>query len=140
MADIFNKEKRSEIMSKISGTETKPEIAVRKFLFAEGFRYRKNVKLLPGKPDIVLSKYKTVIFVHGCFWHNHNCNAAKLPETRKEFWKEKITGNVSRDKRNYEKLKDMGWQVITVWQCELKNRIEQKKNFTLLAKKILGNV
>ena len=95
MADIFTKQKRSEIMSKISGKETKPEILVRKFLFANGFRYT-------GKPDIVLKKYKTVIFIHGCFWHGHNCPARKLPETRKEFWRKKIQENIDRDNRKVE--------------------------------------
>ena len=99
MSDIFSKQKRSEIMSKISGKETKPEILVRKFLFANGYRFRKNDKRYLGKPDIVLPKYKTIIFIHGCFWHGHNCLAGKLPETRKEFWKEKINGNIERDKK-----------------------------------------
>ncbi len=121
MSDIYPKQKRSEIMSKISGKETKPEILIRKFLFANGFRYRKNVKNLPGKPDIVLPKYKTVIFVNGCFWHGHNCKAGKLPETRKEFWEGKIKDNVERDKRNKSELEKSGWNVITIWQCELKN-------------------
>jgi len=122
MADIFNKKKRSEIMSKISGKETKPEILVRKHLFAKGFRYRKHVKDLPGKPDIVLPKYKTVIFVHGCFWHGHNCKAGKLPETRKEFWEKKINDNIKRDQKNKSELEKLGWKVIVVWQCELKNK------------------
>ena len=122
MTDIFSKQKRSAIMSKISGKETKPEILVRKFLFANGFRYRKNDKRYPGKPDIVLPKYKTAIFVHGCFWHGHNCPAGKLPETRKEFWQEKISGNIERDKRNINELNKQGWKVIIVWQCELKNK------------------
>ena len=122
MADIYNPQKRSEIMSKISGKETKPEILVRKFLFAKGFRFRKNDKRFPGKPDIVLPKYKTVIFINGCFWHGHNCSAGKLPETRKEFWKEKINGNIERDKRNKAELIKQGWNVITIWQCELKNQ------------------
>lgn len=139
MADIFSKQKRSVIMSKISGKETKPEILVRKYLFANGFRYRKNVKDLPGKPDIVLPKYKTIIFVHGCFWHGHNCKAGKLPETRKKFWKEKINGNIKRDQRNKSELEKSGWKVITIWQCELKNNeimtktLEKLKN-TLLNK------
>ena len=109
-------------MSKISGKETKPEIMVRKFLFANGFRYRKNDKRYPGKPDIVLPKYKTVIFVHGCFWHGHSCSAGKLPETRKDFWIEKINGNIERDKKNISLLKKQGWKVIVIWQCKLKNR------------------
>lgn len=110
-------------MSKISGKETKPEILVRKFLFENGFRYRKNVKSLSGSPDIVLPKYKTVIFVHGCFWHGHTCKAAKLPETRKEFWTEKISATVTRDKRNRCELESLGWNVLVVWQCEIKNKL-----------------
>ena len=122
MTDIYSKQKRSEIMSKISGKETKPEILVRKFLFANGFRFRKNDKRYPGKPDIVLPKYKTIIFVHGCFWHGHNCPAGKLPETRKNFWEKKITENIERDKRNKKELENLGWNVLTIWQCELKNK------------------
>lgn len=110
-------------MARISGKDTKPEILVRKFLFAEGFRYRKNDKRLPGTPDIVLSKYKAVIFVHGCFWHHHEgCKKAKLPETRIEFWEHKISKNVQRDKKNYSDLKAAGWRVIVVWQCEISSR------------------
>ena len=122
MSDIFSKRKRSEIMSKISGRETKPEIEVRKFLFANGFRYRKNDRRYPGKPDIVLPKYKTVIFVHVCFWHGHNCPAGKLPETNKDFWQNKINENKKRDARNIEDLGQMGWNVIVIWQCEMKNK------------------
>lgn len=122
MADIFTKRKRSKIMSLISGKETKPEILVRKFLFSKGFRYRKNVATLAGKPNIVLTKYKTVIFVNGCFWHGHDCKAAKLPETRKEFWEVKINSNVVRDSKNIIGLQNQGWQVIVVWQCNIKNK------------------
>ena len=132
MADIFNKEKRSKIMSGISGKETKPEILVRKFLFANGFRYRKNDKRYPGKPDIVLPKYKTIIFIHGCFWHGHHCPAGKLPETRKEFWKNKINGNIERDKKNILELKKQGWNVIVIWQCELKNKTIKEKTLNEL--------
>lgn len=119
-------------MSKISGKETKPEILVRKFLFANGFRYRKNVKSLPGSPDIVLPKYKTVVFVHGCFWHGYDCKAAKLPETRKEFWTDKIGKNKLRDQNNYGFLTESGWKVITVWQCELKNKTQQAERLERL--------
>ncbi len=139
MTDIYSKQKRSEIMSKISGKDTKPEIVVRKYLFTHGFRYRKNVKTLPGKPDIVLPKYKTVIFVHGCFWHGHNCSAGKLPETNKEFWKKKISENVKRDRLNKKKLKELGWKVIVIWQCELKNKRKRKETLSNLVKKIIGN-
>jgi len=122
MSDIFSKTKRSEIMSNISGKETKPEILVRKYLFSKGFRYRKNVKELPGNPDIVLPKYKTIIFVHGCFWHGHeDCKKSALPATNLEFWKDKLEKNKERDKSNILKLQESGWKVIIVWQCELKN-------------------
>ena len=123
MSDIFSPERRSEIMSKISGKDTKPEILVRKFLFAQGLRFRKNDKRFPGKPDIVLPKYKTVVFIHGCFWHGHfNCRKSKLPETRKEFWEIKINSNIERDNRDLQKLKELGWQTIIVWQCELSSK------------------
>ena len=122
MTDIYSKNKRSWIMSKISGKETEPEVLVRKFLFRKGFRYRKNDKRYPGTPDIVLPKYKTVIFVHGCFWHGHNCRAGKLPETRKEFWQNKIDTNIARDKKNRQDLEKLGWKVLVIWQCELKNK------------------
>ena len=122
MTDIYSKNKRSQIMSKISGKETEPEVLVRKFLFRKGFRYRKNDKRYPGTPDIVLPKYKTVIFVHGCFWHGHNCRAGKLPETRKEFWQNKIDTNIARDKKNRQDLEKLGWKVLVIWQCELKNK------------------
>lgn len=116
-------------MSKISGKETEPEILVRKFLFANGFRYRKNDKRYPGKPDIVLPQYKTIIFIHGCFWHGHDCKRGKLPETRRDFWKEKIKSNIERDKQNKKELEKKGWHVITIWQCELSNR--ERTNNTL---------
>ena len=122
MPDIYSKSKRSQIMSKISGKETKPEIIVRKYLFSKGFRFRKNDKRLPGKPDIVLSKYRTVIFVHGCFWHGHDCKAGKLPKTRKDFWNKKISDNRKRDFRNIMEMQEQGWHVIIVWECDLKNK------------------
>lgn len=120
-------------MAKIRGKETAPEVMVRKFLFSKGFRFRKNIKKLPGTPDIVLPKYKTVIFIHGCFWHQHkNCKKAQLPKTRKEFWKKKIAGNVQRDKKNIGKLKKAEWKVIVIWQCQLrKNRLEKFKKSLL---------
>ena len=106
-------------MSKISSKDTKPEILVRKFLFSKGFRYRINVKTLPGKPDIVLPKYKTIIFVNGCFWHGHNCKKGKLPSSNTDFWKEKISNNKSRDAKNSDLLVKLGWKVIIIWQCEI---------------------
>jgi DNA mismatch endonuclease (patch repair protein) len=130
MSDIYNSKERSAIMSKISGKDTKPEILVRKYLFSQGFRYRKNDKRLPGKPDIVLPKYKTVIFIHGCFWHGHSCKKGKLPEKNYKFWQKKITDNIKRDHENIKRLKDMGWNVIIVWQCQIKNyeRINRRLN------------
>ena len=124
-------------MSKISGKETKPEILVRKFLFSNGFRYRKNLKKLPGTPDIVLSKYKSVIFINGCFWHGHkNCKKATLPTTNINFWQNKINGNIQRDRKNKFLLKKLGYNVITVWQCKLNSKT-RKKTLTELIKKIL---
>lgn len=129
MSDIYSKQKRSEIMSKISGKDTKPEILVRKLLFAKGFRFRKNDKRLPGTPDIVLPKYKTVIFIHGCFWHNHiGCKRSKLPKTNEVFWKKKISENVTRDDINVDKIKKMGWKVIIIWQCKLEKNISTELN------------
>lgn len=122
-------------MAKIRGDETQPEIVVRKFLFSKGFRFRKNVKTLPGKPDVVLPKYKAVIFIHGCFWHKHkNCKKAQLPETRKEFWEKKISGNVERDKKNIRQLKKAGWQVIVFWQCRLGKKQSDKWQNSLIEK------
>ena len=136
MPDIFSKSKRSDIMSKISGKETKPEILVRKYLFAHGFRYRKNVKKLPGKPDIVLPKYKTIIFVNGCFWHGHeNCKKSALPATNTEFWKEKISANVIRDKKVFTELHSMGYKVLIIWQCELPVK-KRKMTLAILVKEL----
>ena len=121
MADVLTPKQRSYNMSQIHGKDTKPEELVRKFLFSQGFRYRKNDARLPGKPDIVLPKYKTVIFVNGCFWHKHEeCKYFVWPKNNAVFWKEKITGNVVRDQENYEKLRNLGWRIITIWECELK--------------------
>lgn len=119
MSDIFSLQKRSAIMSKIGGKNTKPEILVRKFIFSKGFRYRINVKTLPGKPDIVLPKYKTAIFVNGCFWYGHNCKKGKSPSSNIDFWKEKISNNKSRDDKNSDLLIKLGWKVIIIWQCEI---------------------
>jgi len=108
-------------MSRISGKETKPEILVRKYLFSKGFRYRKNVKELFGKPDIVLPKYKTIIFIHGCFWHGHEgCKKSALPTTNIDFWREKIGKNIARDRFCIGELEKQDWKVIVVWQCELR--------------------
>jgi DNA mismatch endonuclease (patch repair protein) len=111
-------------MSRIKGKNTKPEEIVRKYLFSKGFRYRKNDKRLPGTPDIVLPKYKTVIFVNGCFWHGHkDCRYFVVPKTNTDFWLKKINTNLERDKRKQEALKELGWNVIVVWECELKPKV-----------------
>lgn len=123
MADNHSKEIRSKNMSHIRSTNSKPEEIVRKYLFSKGFRYRKNVRTLPGCPDIVLPKYKTVIFVNGCFWHKHDCPRFVWPSSNEGYWKPKILRNVERDQRNIEELVALGWRVITVWECELKRKV-----------------
>lgn len=107
-------------MSHIRSTNTKPEEIVRKYLFSKGFRYRKNARLLPGCPDIVLPKYNTVIFVNGCFWHKHDCPRFVWPASNQEYWYSKILRNAERDQINFQELNTLGWKVITVWECELK--------------------
>ena len=116
-------EQRSRNMSAIKSKNTKPEIAVRKLLHSMGYRFRLHRKDLPGSPDIVLPKYKTVIFVHGCFWHRHeNCKYASTPKTRQEFWEAKFRENINRDKLNQENLSSKGWKIIIVWECEIKDK------------------
>lgn len=123
MADNHSIEVRSMNMSHIRSKNTKPEEMVRKYLFSKGFRYHKNVRKLPGCPDIVLPKYKTVIFVNGCFWHKHDCPRFVWPSSNQEYWIPKITSNVERDERNYSMLRNEGWTVIIVWECELKKAV-----------------
>jgi len=121
MADKLTSERRSWNMSRIKGRNTGPELRLRSLLHRAGFRFRLHPKDLPGKPDIVLSRYRTVIFVHGCFWHQHpRCRNATTPSTRRDFWQAKFDENVSRDARNCADLQSAGWNVITVWECELK--------------------
>lgn len=122
MADNHTPEIRKYNMSHIRSSNTKPEEIVRKYLFANGFRYRKNVRELPGCPDIVLSKYKTVVFINGCFWHKHDCSRFVWPSTNTEYWVPKILKNVQRDKENKDKLMSAGWNVIIVWECQLKKQ------------------
>lgn len=127
MADVHSAETRSYNMSRIRSRDTKPEELVRKYLFSKGFRYRKNDVRLPGKPDIVLPKYKTVIFVNGCFWHGHTgCRYFVWPKTNTEFWRKKITGNMVRDQKNYTLLRELGWNVFVIWECELKHSAKEK--------------
>ncbi|MGN6475773.1 MAG: very short patch repair endonuclease [Flavipsychrobacter sp.] len=121
MADVHDKATRSYNMSRIKGKDTKPEMLVRKFLHSKGFRYRLHVRDLPGKPDIVLPKYKTVIFVHGCFWHGHEgCKYFVVPKTKTDWWLNKINGNIANDQKAVSALEKDGWKIITLWECELK--------------------
>lgn len=135
MADVHSKEVRSYNMSRIRSENTKPEMLVRKFLHARGYRYKLHDKTLPGKPDIVLPKHKTVIFVHGCFWHGHkNCRYASLPKTRTDWWMNKIGKNKSSDAKQIKQLKTLGWCVITLWECDLKSNKQQTSFDNLLTK------
>lgn len=121
MVDVVTPEKRSAMMSGIRGSNTKPEVIVRKALFAAGYRYRLHRKDLPGRPDVVMSGRKVAVFVHGCFWHHHgDCRFAKMPSTRPEFWQGKLTTNVARDAKAISELLSMGWRVPVVWECFLK--------------------
>lgn len=122
MADTITRERRSWNMSRIKGRNTGPEIRLRSLLHGSGFRFRLHAKELPGRPDIILPKYRAAIFVHGCFWHRHaGCRNATMPSTRTEFWQAKFDSNVSRDERNRAALQVAGWTVFTVWECELKS-------------------
>ena len=126
MSDKLTPEKRSWNMSRIKGKDTKIEVEVRKYLFSKGYRFRKNDKRYPGKPDIVLPKYHVAIFVHGCFWHRHaGCKDATTPKTRTEFWLEKFDKNVKNDRIKQEKLRELGWKVIVIWECELKRSFQE---------------
>jgi len=120
MTDKLDSRQRSINMAKIHSTNTSIEVKVRKFLFSEGFRYRKNVSSLPGKPDLVLKKYKTVIFVNGCFWHRHTgCKRATVPKTRTDYWVAKFDKNIENDLNNYQQLRASGWKVIIIWECDI---------------------
>ena len=122
-------EQRSINMSHIRSKNTKPEEVVRKYLFAKGFRYRKNDARYPGKPDLVLPKYHTIIFINGCFWHHHGCSRSSLPKSNQDYWIPKIQRNVERDQQNIKALEDAGWQVIIIWECELKKKtLEETMN------------
>ena len=132
MADVHDKETRSYNMSQIKGQNTKPEELVRKYLFSKG--YRKNDRRYPGTPDIVLPKYKTIIFVNGCFWHGHEgCRYFVWPKNNADFWKDKIKKNVSRDKRDYDLLQQMEWRVIVIWECRLKQQFRQETLNSLIS-------
>lgn len=120
MADVVDKATRSRMMSGIRGKNTKPELQVRRYLYAKGFRYRLHTSNLPGKPDLVFKKYRTVLFVHGCFWHRHeHCKYAATPKTNSAFWIKKLTTNRDRDLKNESLLQALGWRVLTIWECEV---------------------
>ena len=121
MADVHTKAQRSYNMSRIKSKNTKPELIVRSWLHKQGFRFRLHDKKLPGKPDIVLPKYKTVIFVHGCFWHGHKCRLGRMPKSRLEYWLPKIKGNKERDVRTLRRLRSMRWRALVLWECQLHN-------------------
>lgn len=122
MADVVSTVVRSRMMASIKGKNTKPEMIIRRGLHGRGFRYRINDRALPGRPDLVFPKYQAVIFVHGCFWHLHDCHLFKWPQSRRDFWKDKITSNSKRDKSNVVALRESGWRVGIVWECALKGK------------------
>lgn len=136
MADNHTKEIRSMNMSHIRSKNTKPEEIVRKYLFSKGLRYRKNVRKLPGCPDIVLKKYKVVIFVNGCFWHKHDCGRFVWPSSNVEYWSKKINRNVERDAQSIALLTEQGWRVLIIWECQLKKKVAEQ-NLEMLYDKII---
>lgn len=138
MADVVDIATRSRMMSGIQGKNTRPELLVRKYLHGRGLRFRLHVKELPGKPDLVFPKYKTVVFVHGCFWHRHpGCKYASTPNSRKQFWENKLSENVERDAYQIAALGGMGWRVLVVWECELREGLAR---LDLLYSEIMGDV
>lgn len=141
MADTFSKAERSKIMSAVKSQDTKPEIIVRKYLFAKGFRFRKNVSAMPGKPDIVLPKYRTVVFVHGCFWHGHKgCRHADLPKSNFEYWREKIHKNITRDQKAISELSMAGWTVLIIWECEINKTPKSIKKLDFLYRALVQSI
>lgn len=129
MSDTFTPEKRSWIMSRVKSKDTEPEIAIRSMIHKMGFRFRLHRKNLPGSPDLVFPKYKKVIFVHGCFWHGHKCRKGRLPDSNRNYWKEKIRKNRNRDKNNVKKLTGLGWQILIIWECSVLGKNKPDKNF-----------
>ena len=150
MADKMTPEQRRRCMQSIKGKDTKPEVLVRKFLWAQGFRYRLYVNSLPGRPDIVMRKYKTAIFINGCFWHGHRVGdngynvasslCCKIPSTRRDFWVAKITRNKERDIVNYERLIRNGWKVLVVWECQLRKKEERERTLQALSARLSRQV
>jgi DNA mismatch endonuclease (patch repair protein) len=136
LADTLTKAERSALMAKIRGTNTKPEVLVRSALHRAGFRFRIHNHTLPGRPDIVLAKHRTVVFVHGCFWHRHGCALSSDPTTRRAFWREKFARNVARDKRTAAALRRAGWRVLTVWECSLRTHARREQAVARLVRRI----
>lgn len=122
MADSLTKTGRSELMSKIRGRDTKPEIFIRNIIYSAGFRYRLHAKGIPGRPDIVLRRWKTLIFVNGCFWHGHDCHGTRRPKSNRKFWNAKIKRNIERDTDNLAECRRLGWRVLVVWECALRGK------------------
>ncbi len=140
MSDIVSPEKRSAMMSGIRGKDTQPEVAVRKALFAGGFRYRLHNRSLPGSPDIVLAKYRVAVLVHGCFWHMHkNCKYSRMPSTRFDFWTKKLTANAARDQRVTNELLTLGWRVMVIWECHVRASRDSSELQVQLSDWIRGN-
>lgn len=137
MVDSLSPEARSERMSRIRGRDTRPELVVRRYLHTAGFRYRLHRRDLPGKPDIVLPKYRTVVFVNGCFWHSHACQKGRIPSTRSEFWAAKFESNRRRDRKNRRLLRKAGWRVYTIWECTLSTGASANGALNRLARRIL---
>lgn len=135
MVDIVSKEVRSKMMSGIKAKNTKPELLIRRRLFAMGFRYRLHVLDLPGKPDLVFPKFRAVIFINGCFWHGHNCHLFKLPATNTNFWRNKIHKNISSDMKKTGQLLELGWRVFNVWECSIRNRLQNVDDIVLIISK-----
>lgn len=139
--DVLSREKRSQIMASVKSSDTKPEMLVRRYLHAHSFRYGLHNRKLPGSPDIVLRKYKTIIFINGCFWHGHEgCKYYRLPKSNIEFWQTKIVRNRQRDIETIEALKVKGWRVITIWECELRNIAQRGETLIQLVKDIKGDL
>ena len=124
MTDTFSPEERSRVMSRVQGRDTRPELYVRRAVWTEGFRFRLHVKKLPGKPDMVLPKYRLAVFIHGCFWHHHGCAKDRRPSSNREYWDRKLDGNAARDARHRAELEKLGWSVATIWECRLKDGTE----------------
>jgi DNA mismatch endonuclease (patch repair protein) len=137
MADTLTKAERSALMARIRGTNTKPEVFVRSALHRAGFRFRIHSRALPGRPDIVLPKHRTVVFVHGCFWHRHGCTLSSEPATRRAFWREKFARNVERDRRTAAALRRAGWRVLTVWECALRGNARREASIARLVRNIV---